>query len=581
MSSTESKWAILIGIDFYPKPRNGDGDEMTLGGCVHDVERMSEYLCGSLGFRPNNVTRLLSSRPEDMTKDEPAGNDPSVWPSYENIMRSINSVLRKSRPGDIVYIHFSGIISDVPTILPQFRERRPDDKALMLFNDVLDRKFLHDLELAALLHRLVIKGLEVAVVLDGRWSYTSSTPVEQSDFSQEELALMYHGIWTKRGQDTRLQNPDPRFPHTLLSSSYFDGWRGSTEYKAPEAEQRHGFLTYWMLKVLKEDGPSITYRSLFRKIWLKTKDLLKEQPQTTPFPVFLAGKMDEIFLGGEKCLSSSIPYDGFANALDGVALSSITPLELGEAGLLARQLPLLQPFSLSTRANFYRSRLRARSKLTSFSEHIEFVVVGGYRHQQPGDSPIRSPTFTLDGCLHLMSGDYVTIHFRNQGNEPLFINILCFDSSFGINQVYPMTNDNIPHLGKRGDQDELSLDLRLSLPIQHMRDPKLTRATEVLKIFATNQFTSFESLELPAIRDEIFLTKYLDPAAFVLSTRCDDDYPSSDPHNFKKVDNGNSGAGSQGDREDEEVSDEKWCCFDAKFIIHRTAESLAVVGFES
>src|SRR5437773_2512798 len=117
MDSDVSKWAILIGIDFYP---GGDN----LDGCVNDVNAIGE-LCRNLGFQPDRITSLLSPRPEHPAARTPAGNDPDAWPSYENIVGSIRSMLEQSRPSDVVYIHFSGRISQVPTILLQIRKSFP------------------------------------------------------------------------------------------------------------------------------------------------------------------------------------------------------------------------------------------------------------------------------------------------------------------------------------------------------------------------------------------------------------------------------------------------------------------------
>jgi hypothetical protein len=37
------------------------------------------------------------------------------------------------------------------------------------------------------------------------------------------------------------------------------------------------------------------------------------------------------------------------------------------------------------------------------------------------------------------------------------------------------------------------------------------------------------------------------------------------------------GVENRGDEYDQESNEEKWCCFDARFVIHRTAGSLAMI----
>jgi hypothetical protein len=665
----KSKWAILIGTDYLPPSNDGSERAGVLNACVHDVEQMSVYLSQSLGFRMDHIHKLLSSCPDDQTQNTPSGSR-SSWPTYKNVIHTFDLVLENSSPGDAVYIHFSGWSCHVPTVVSQVQDRRRKDEAFALFNDTLDRKYLHDLELAVLLRRLAAKGLETAIFLDCRFLGNYYGPPERhqhSDFSQDKLVSVYHGIWSPEGRDTWLRNPDPRFPHALLSSRYLHDRTGSDEYQEAESQQYHGFLTYWVLKILEENGPNITYNSLVRKIGQKTDTLRNSLAVPSGTRVRFAGNTDALFLGGgdepvifpPTSVPSKLGGDGselILNVDGGVAngvcngaqslflpekygevsstsvespyrrlfkvvkaneLSSCTrPLnwtgylreqqrptpvsdgnsssyvretssggtltegrvESGEARLMNGQPYGFQPLSAEEQANIYRSRLHLKSKQTSFSDHIDVCVVGGYRYQNVDNpSTTRSPTFAQDGCLHLLSGDYATIFVLNRGDEPLSINVLGFDSAFGITQVYPITHYQTLSVGNQvGLNNHLSFDLRLSLPLEHIHDTEMTRAMEVIKIFATNKPTSFHSFELRAIRDERFLRTHRDPAAAVPLTGCGMAFTGNSYHGFMNASHADLGVENRGDEYAQESNEEKWWCFDARFVIHRTAESLAI-----
>ena len=263
-----------------------------------------------------------------------------------------------------------------------------------------------------------------------------------------------------------------------------------------------------------------------------------------------------------------------------------TPVNDGNSSSYVRETRLMngqpygfQPLSAEEQANIYRSRLQLKSKQTSFSDHIDVCVVGGYRYQKVDDqSTTRSPTFAQDGCLHLLSGDYATIFVLNRGDEPLSINVLGFDSAFGITQVYPITHYQTLSVGNQaGLNNSLSFDLRLSLPLEHIHDTEMTRAMEVIKIFVTNKPTSFHSFELRAIRDERFLRAHRVPAAAVPLTGCVMAFTSKSYHGFMNASHADLGIESRGDEYDQESDEGKWCCFDARFVIHRTAGSLAMI----
>lgn len=83
-----TKRAVLIGINYVGQ--NGE-----LSGCHNDVRNISKYLQRCQGFSSSNMTVLM----DDGRHEEP---------TYSNIMRAFEWVVRESQPGDTVFIHYSG-----------------------------------------------------------------------------------------------------------------------------------------------------------------------------------------------------------------------------------------------------------------------------------------------------------------------------------------------------------------------------------------------------------------------------------------------------------------------------------------
>jgi len=86
--STGVRRALLIGINY-------EGQKGALTGCHNDALNMKEYLMDVHGFKEENIALLL----DDGT---------NYLPTKANIFWAIQSLVRNSRSGDVVFTHFSG-----------------------------------------------------------------------------------------------------------------------------------------------------------------------------------------------------------------------------------------------------------------------------------------------------------------------------------------------------------------------------------------------------------------------------------------------------------------------------------------
>ena len=137
--------ALVIGIDAYQR----DTRITPLQGTVNDARAMERFLREHAGYRPENIRLLLDAQA-----------------TRAGILAAIEEwLIRGTRPGDRVLLHFSGHGAQVPALNPA----DVHDQVLVAVDAYVDeggnlRNFVRDKELGALLDR--IPDRKVTVVVD-------------------------------------------------------------------------------------------------------------------------------------------------------------------------------------------------------------------------------------------------------------------------------------------------------------------------------------------------------------------------------------------------------------------------------
>ncbi|MEH2093001.1 caspase family protein [Nostoc sp.] len=299
-------YALLIGIDCYLPNQLPDGASYkNLSGCVRDIKHVENFLKIKLEMLPEHLFKLTAS---DIGKPQPA--EPlEQWPTYENMVTMFDRVIEVAKPGDQVYIHYSGHGGRAKTTYPQLKGENGTDEVLVPL-DIGNptSRYLRDLELAALLQKMVNKGLVVTVVLDSCHS-GGATRAGDSDI---------------RGADTNTVDTTLRPTESLVASAseLVKSWRdltGGTRSAAvvggmlPEVKdyvllaacrpseyayeyafngkERNGALTYWLLDSLQNSSLNLTYKELYSRINAKIHSQFQQQ---TPM---LLGEDNRLVLG--------------------------------------------------------------------------------------------------------------------------------------------------------------------------------------------------------------------------------------------------------------------------------------------
>lgn len=299
-------YALLIGIDCYLPNQLPDGASYkNLSGCVRDIKHVESFLKIKLEMLPKQVFKLTAS---DIGKPQPAESS-EQWPTYENMVTMFDRVIEVAKPGDQVYIHYSGHGGRAKTTYPQLKGENGIDEVLVPL-DIGNptSRYLRDLELAALLQKMVNKGLVVTVVLDSCHSGgatragdsdirgadtntvdTTLRPTESLVASAEELVKSWRDLTggTRSAAVVGGMLPEVK-DYVLLAACRPSEY--AYEY-AFNGKERNGALTYWLLDSLQNRSLDLTYKELYSRINAKIHSQFQQQ---TPM---LLGEDNRLVLG--------------------------------------------------------------------------------------------------------------------------------------------------------------------------------------------------------------------------------------------------------------------------------------------
>jgi hypothetical protein len=282
----------------------------SLAGCVRDVQRVEQTLRSEFGLTDERLNLLTASCGDDTKPSE----SPEQWPTYKNIVHAFRKLEESTQPGEQIYIHYSGHGGKVLT-LPEHRALIPHkeiDEALVptdLGDD--EGRYLRDIELAFLLHRLVDKGLYVTIVLDSCHAGSTTRGEESSVRGISTVNTLDRSSLVARDKelvDNWLQLPPRRVTRGVsVSSEWLPDPRGyvllaacrshegAHEY-AFDGVNKQGALTYWLLESFSKFDDGVTFRTLHRFIHAKVSQQFRGLDAQNPQ---LEGEGDRVLFGRE------------------------------------------------------------------------------------------------------------------------------------------------------------------------------------------------------------------------------------------------------------------------------------------
>jgi hypothetical protein len=304
--------ALLIGIGDYSPNRLPDGEECpNLEGAVPDVEAVEIFLRERFGLTPENTLKL-TAQPGVRPKS------PELWPTHDNIVKAFQKLSLDADPGDSVYIHYSGHGARLPTQFPELKGRGGFDEALVPCDICKPGSaYLLDVEFAALMRALVETGLITTLVIDschgggitrgahmrgpggnvtrglkviGRSPRPLSGAVAPRDELVEnwrEVTGTYSIAKVTRGIRAQGFLPNPR-GYALLAACRPDELANELPF---ENGERHGALTYWLLRTLEGHGTQLSCKEVHDRVYARVRN---DFPRQTPL---LFGRERRRFFG--------------------------------------------------------------------------------------------------------------------------------------------------------------------------------------------------------------------------------------------------------------------------------------------
>ncbi|KAI0419437.1 caspase domain-containing protein [Xylaria grammica] len=309
----ENKWAVLIGVDYYISGKARPGVQIhSLQGCVEDIRQVGGFLRERFQVDESRIIQLTATRPGD-DSGVPT-EDPSKWPTYENIVHQLQKVTQQAETNDLVYIHYSGHGARALTIFDDLKGEGALDEALVPTDIACDGgRYIRDVEIAYLLEEMVKKGLIVTVVFD----CCHSGGADRGDPAHHSGNSQVRGISTI--DSNKLASDVSAFSHSELKTAVKDAksaigrkagvadhWllegKGYTFLAACRAHEkaledvcggkRLGVFTHALLSVL-EKHPRLTYHRVWELVAPKVRENNSRQT------VVLGGEGNRIFYGSD------------------------------------------------------------------------------------------------------------------------------------------------------------------------------------------------------------------------------------------------------------------------------------------
>jgi hypothetical protein len=251
-------YAVLIGINSYI--------EKPLKGCVRDVQEIKKYL--DQMPTPVHLQMFTANQTEDPNSCRPA-EDTQLWPTYDNVKSSLEKIVSLAKPGNFVYIHYSG---HGTRMKPSYESANQytGDVALNLLEGVNGNeiRYLRGLELAYLINNMVTKELTVTLVLDCCFSggvsrHDDPDSIRSLSYNVEVDATypLHPGKSLSHQAGGSVSRDASMLPNWLINPDRYTILAACGPHEVArevkfEDEQRHGALSYLLLSTLTKLGGS-------------------------------------------------------------------------------------------------------------------------------------------------------------------------------------------------------------------------------------------------------------------------------------------------------------------------------------
>lgn len=331
--TTESKfYALLIGINDYESIHSPNYPQLyrNLRGCVRDIDLVADYLEKTLQTPKEQIWKLTAPIKESYELSQIRNaQKPPVKPTYENIVKAFTEITAAANSGDRVYVHYSGHGGRASTLYEDIKGEVKYDETIVPMDIAHENgHHLRDVEITTLLKRITDKNCILTVVFDschsggatrGDFAIRGSDEIDDKDRNQESLVASREELIDNWKNATNTEIWLPQSKEYIFIGACLDT---EVAYEYRIEGERHGALTYWMLKTLATLSPGSTYQMLYERL----NAIIRSEFRERQTPV-LMGEANRLIFGSE-----SISYQYSVTVLSVTETEQITKIELN-AGL--------------------------------------------------------------------------------------------------------------------------------------------------------------------------------------------------------------------------------------------------------
>lgn len=160
----QTSWALLIGVGVNVDRRklgnSADYTDTSLPGAVPDID--AAEACLNAAVEGVRIKRLTVSKAASYNVSGQCAESDATLPTQANVINALKEIIQNGRPGEHVYIHFSGHGTRL-----NVEQTATQAVALVLFDPgELGASYLHGERLRRAVEIMIEKGLFVTVVLD-------------------------------------------------------------------------------------------------------------------------------------------------------------------------------------------------------------------------------------------------------------------------------------------------------------------------------------------------------------------------------------------------------------------------------
>ncbi|GAP96276.1 hypothetical protein NIES2104_28110 [Leptolyngbya sp. NIES-2104] len=242
---------------------------------MRDIQHVEAHLTQVLKVPQSQILKLTSTSSDPESREPVESIDRLA--TYANIVAKFKQLTEMAPAGAQVYVHYSGHGGRAKTVYPKIKGREDAIDEGLVPADIGESQYLRDIELGNLLKQMVKKGLITTVVLDCCHSGgatrgdaevrgvegvdTTPRPLKSLVASEENLAK----TWQELTEGTRGLEPGRLLPdskdYVLLAACRPNELAYEYAFDRTGGE-RNGALTYWLLDILRQKTPGLTYKDI-------------------------------------------------------------------------------------------------------------------------------------------------------------------------------------------------------------------------------------------------------------------------------------------------------------------------------